>query len=427
MPNTRYREFESTVPQPGVRFCALESRKYKTVRAHVFLLEPISEQNATQNSLLGYMLRAGSKNHPTRRDLARAGEELFGASISVGVTRYGDLHSISGRAEFPADRFLPKGANELQRVLALLAEMLLEPATDSSKSSLRTETLAQEKYQLEQDLRGIVDEKPQFAMLEAQKRIYAGSPGAVYEGGRIEDIPAVTGKSLFKRHESIVRNAQVMAFVVGPVEPAVSLAALAKAFKLPKTKRPEIPAPVKLKAHSLKRDKLAQKVEQAHLVLSWSGAPIYGEHAWSAASIGDAIFGGLSVSRLFKVVREEHGLAYAVSTHLVGARGASIGHAAVDPAKIDAAAKLIHSEFARLQKQGFSDAEFEAARASLIEARRAQLDSLGARVADTVFQTVLGFVREPEAEIAAIEKVTPDEVMAAFKKLKPHTEFRLAP
>lgn len=44
-----------------------------------------------------------------------------------------------------------------------------------------------------------------------------------------------------------------------------------------------------------------------------------------------------------------------------------------------------------------------------------------------MFQTVLGFVREPEAEIAAIEKVTPDQVMAAFKELKPHTEFRLAP
>lgn len=161
-------------------------------------------------------------------------------------------------------------------MLALLAEMLLEPATDSSKSSLRTESLAQEKYQLEQDLRGIADEKPQFAMLEAQKRIYAGSPGAVYEGGRIEDIAAVTGKSLLKRHAVIVRNAQVLAFVVGPVEPAVSLAALAKAFKLPKTKRPEIPAPVKLKAHALKRDKLAQKVEQGDFGASWSGAPIYG-------------------------------------------------------------------------------------------------------------------------------------------------------
>lgn len=422
----RYREFESTLLQPGVRLCALESRKYKTARAHIFLLEPLSAENATPNALLSYMLRAGSRKHPTRRDLARAGEELFGASTSVGITRFGDCHAISGRAEFPADRFLPKGANELQRVLALLAEMLFDPAAGSSQA-LREETLAQEKYQLEQDLRGIADEKPQFAMLEAQKRIYAGSPGAIYEGGRIEDLPAVTAKSLFARHQALLRNAQVMAFVVGPVEPEAALGAMAKALKLPKSRRPDFEMPAKIKPRALKQDALPQKVEQAHIVFAWSGAPLYGERSWAAASIGDAIFGGLSVSRLFKIVREEHGLAYAVSTHLAAARGASIGHAAVDPAKIDAAAKLIHSEFARLQKKGFTDAEFEAARASLIEARRAQLDSLGARVTDTVFQSVLGFTREPELEIAAIEKVKPEEVMAAFKKLKPHTEFRLAP
>lgn len=422
----RYREFESILLQPGVRLCALESRKYKTARAHIFLLDPLRRETATENALLAYVLRAGSRKHPTRRDLARAGEELYGASTSVGVTRFGDVQAIAGRAEFPADRFLPKGANELQRVLALLAEMLFDPATGSSQS-LREETLTQEKYQLEQDLKGIADEKPQFAMLEAQKRIYAGSPGALYEFGCVEDIAGVTAKSLFARHQALLRNTQVMAFVVGPVEPKVALAAMAKSLKLPKAKRPDFKTPAKLKHQALKRDKLTQQVEQAHLVFAWSGAPLYGERAFAAAGIADAIFGGLPVSRLFRIVREEHGLAYAVSTHLAGVRGASIGYAAVHPDKIDAAAKLVHGEFARLQKKGFTDEEFEAARASLIEAKRAQLDSLGARVTETVFQSVLKCVHEPEKDIAAIEKAKPAEVLAVFRRLKPHTEFRLAP
>lgn len=428
MPTQSYREFESVVLQPGVRLCALESRKYKTVRANIILLEPLTQANATANSLLGYMLRAGTESLPSRRDIARAGEELFGASVSVGTTRYGDIHTISGRAEFPADRFLPKGANELQRVLELLAEMLTRPALDPTGTSLREETLAQEKFQLEHDLRGIIDEKPQFAMIEAQKRIYRGSPGAIYEGGRLEDISAVTGKSLLERHKSLLSNAQVMAFVTGPVAPANALEALSKALILPKTKRPALPAPFKLDARAeLLREKLKQTVEQAHVVFAWSGAPLYGEPEFAAASVADAIFGGISVSRLFKVVREEHGLAYSVSSHLSGARGSMIGHAAVDPGKVDAAVKLVHSELTRLVKDGFEESEFEAARQSLIEARSSQLDSLGARVADTVFQSVMGFVRKPETEIEAIKKVEPAEVRAVLKKLKPHTEFRLAP
>lgn len=428
MRTTRYREFESVLVQPGVRLFALESRKYKTVRSDVFLLEPLTQNNATANALLSYVLRAGTEHHPTRRDLARAGEELFGASVSVGITRFGDFHALAGHAEFPSDRFLPKGAHELQRVLELLAEMLTRPALAPDGTSLRDETLTQEKFQLEQDLRGIADEKPQFAMLEAQKRIYAGSPGAIYEGGRIEDLGAVTARSLLERHRALLSNAQVMAFITGPVTPTRALAAMASAMKLPKARRLPLMRSQRLPDRArLARDKLSQSVEQAHLVLAWSGAPAYGSRDYPAAQMADAIFGGLSVSRLFKVVREEHGLAYAVSTHLAGSRGALIGYAAVAPDKLESAARLIHRELSRLVRHGFSSDEFDAARHSLIEAKRSQLDSLGVRVVDTVFQTVMGFARKPETEIRAIERVRPEQVRAALKSLKPHTEFRLAP
>ncbi len=428
MKTTRYREFLSASLAPGVRLCALASDRYKTARARIFLLEPLRRRTVTQNAVLALCLRAASENHPSRREIARAAEELYGASVTAGVTRFADIHVLAAAAEFPAERFLPEGSQELQRVLDLLVELLTRPALDSSRRGFLPHVVKQEAYQLEQEIKALKDDKPTFALLEAQKVIYAGSPGSIHEAGRVEDLPKVTPRSLFSRHDALLRNASVMAFITGPVVPKAALEALNNALKLPRSSRPALPQSKILKGVTkIRRGATRQKVEQAHLVLAYSGTPVYGEPEFAAMQFADGIFGGFSFGRLFKVVREQHGLAYAIHSELHRARGAQIVHAAVDPAKADKALGLIRAEQQRLVKDGPTDEEFEACRQSLIEGRKAAADSLSARVSDCVFQTVLGFLRTPEQEIQAIQRVKPAQVRAVLKRLRPHTEYRLAP
>lgn len=424
MKTSRYREFLSVVPSPGVRLCALFSDRFKTARARVYFLEPIVQGIATQNALLARVLRSGSERYPTRRELARAGEELYGASLSVGVTRFGDVQALVGTIEFPSDRFLPKGSKELEGALGLLAEVLTRPATE--QSVLRADFIEQEKFQHEQELRAIADDKPAWAALLAAQRTYAGTPGAIPEQGRIEDLPAIDAPMLTERHRLLLGNAGVMAFVTGPVKEERGLAVLARALKLPRGKRVVAPEHRPLPHRkTVSRDRVKAQTEQTHLHFAWTGAGAYGDKSYAACLYADAIFGGLSTSRLFKVVRETHGLAYAVHSGLQRVRGVMQARAAVDPGKAEQAVKLIRSEFSRLVKGGFNDDEFAAARESLIESRKSALDSMTARSSDLVLQSLLGFRQKPEAQIKEIAAVRPAQVRAALKRLRPHSEFRL--
>lgn len=428
MPASHYREFLSSAVAPGIRLFALPTDRFKTVRVRLFLCDTLRPVDATRNSLLAYVLRAGSQQYPSRRDLARACEELYGASVSVGVTRFGDVQALAASAEFPADRFLPKGSDELHGVLNLLSGMVLRPAVETSNgagSALRADTVAQEKEQLRNELQGMRDEKPAWAAWLAAQRIYAGTPGAIHEQGSIEDLPAIDGTALLARHQLLLRNARVFAFVTGPVDPEKGMTALAKHLALPKGKRQTLPKAVPLPARkTVSRGRVRETTEQTHLIAAWSGAPLYGTPEFAPMLFADGIFGGFSFSRLFKVVRETHGLAYAVSSHFGRSRGVMIAQAAVDPAKADQAARLIRSEFARLAKGGFSPEEFAACRDSLIEARRSAWDSPSARIMDCMLQATMGFKQTPEQQLNAIRAVKPQQVMAVLKKLKPHTEFR---
>ncbi len=427
MSASHYREFLSTAVAPGIRLFALPTDRFKTVRVRVFLCDALRPVDATRNSLLAYVLRAGSQQYPSRRDLARACEDLYGASVSVGVTRFGDVQALAASAEFPADRFLPKGSDELHGVLDLLSGMILRPALEpaGTASTLRAETVTQEKDQLRNELQGMRDEKPAWAAWLASQRIYAGTPGAIAEQGRIEDLPAIDGPALLARHQLLLRNARMFAFVTGPVDPEKGLAALAKHLALPRGKRQTLPLAKPLAARkTVSRGRVREKTEQTHLISAWSGAPLYGTPAFAPMLFADGIFGGFSFSRLFKIVRETHGLAYAVSSHFGRSRGVMIAQAAVDPGKADQAAKLIRSEFARLAKGGFTAEEFSACRDSLIEARRSAWDSPSARVMDCMLQATMGFKQTPEQQLKAIRAVKPAQVLAVLKKLKPHTEFR---
>ena len=423
---TRYREFESFCPHPGVRLLGYESDRFKTIRARIYLLTQIQPHVATEVALLARVLRAGSENHPTRRELARACEELYGATLGIGVTRFADAQGVVCTVDFPADRFLPKNSKELEGALSLLVELLTKPALNENGSALRADVIEQEKYQLENDLRALQDDKPGWAALQATQRTYAGTPGAVYEQGETEDLQNITPGSLLARHRSLVGNARVLAFVTGPVQPLHALRTFANKLALPNKRRPALPPAAKLKnRRQVQRTRIKAVTEQTHLVFAWSGGDVYGGPGYEPMLFADALLGGYGMSRLFKVVREEHGLAYAVYSSYHRARGSIIAQAAVDVVRADRAAKLIRSEFKRLQDKGFSDEEFEAVRESLIEARRSAFDSQGARVSDLAFQDVLGFKQSPERQLSAIRKVTPAQVRAMLKKLKPHSEFRL--
>jgi predicted Zn-dependent peptidase len=423
----RFREFASRLTQPGVRLLALRSERFKTVSARICLLEPIRPVVATRTALMARVMARGSSGFPSRREIARALEELYGAALSFAVTRFADTHALIVSAEFPADRYLG-GARILPRALSLLTDVLLRPLTNADGDSPREEVFEQERAQLGAELSALRDDKPSWAALRASRHIYSGTPAAVPETGEAADLPGITGGQLIERHRQLLRHARVMAFLSGPVDEERALKALERALTLPVSRRAALPAAVRLSpAPRVRRARESAVTEQTHLHFAWTGGAPYGARGYAAALVADAMVGGTGLSRLFKVVREQHGLAYAVGSQYHRARGVLLASAAVDPGKADRAAALIRREVQRLQRAGFSEAEFTAARESLIQAQRAALDSPGARGMDLVFQSVLGFRRSPELIEKDLSRVTPEQARAALRALCPHSEFRYGP
>ena len=121
--------------------------------------------------------------------------------------------------------------------------------------------------------------------------------------------------------------------------------------------------------------------EQCHVCLGAVGLP-RGDDRRFASRVLDAIFGGLSSSRLFQAVREERGLAYSVYSFAgqyadTGQIGLYVG---TRPDKVGEAMDVVGEELARLREQPATEEELERARENVKARVVLALESTGARM-----------------------------------------------
>ncbi|HEY8393557.1 MAG TPA: pitrilysin family protein [Thermaerobacter sp.] len=169
-------------------------------------------------------------------------------------------------------------------------------------------------------------------------------------------------------------------------------------------------------------------IEQVHLCV---GAPAarYGADELYAELILTNILGGSSSSRLFQVVREEHGLAYSVYTfHGAYSDAGMFGiYAATSPETAARVLDLIARECARVRREGVTAEElartrdqFKANLLLALESTSSRMNRLGRTL------LMLGRVVPVEEVVARVEAVDRDQLAEAAERLLDPARWALA-
>lgn len=171
------------------------------------------------------------------------------------------------------------------------------------------------------------------------------------------------------------------------------------------------------------RMKLEEKdVEQSHVAIGFRG---FGRHDRRryALKLLSVILGENMSSRLFQVVRERHGLAYAIQSavHMFHDTGAFVISAGLDRDRLDAAMGLVMKELGRIREVPVGKAELGRARDYAVGQIRMGLESTSSQMmwVGEHFMSY-GHLITPEEIIAMLMAVTPAEICAvAGDLLKP--------
>ncbi|HHX13965.1 MAG TPA: insulinase family protein [Clostridiales bacterium] len=161
----------------------------------------------------------------------------------------------------------------------------------------------------------------------------------------------------------------------------------------------------------------SRDTEQSHICLGRQGLN-YEADLYYALSLLNSIFGGSMSSRLFQNIREDKGLAYAVysvaQSHMQN--GIFSIYAGVAHDKVEETVAAVAEELSRLEKDGVTAEELQAAKEQIKSAYVFGRESVSSRMfSNGKNQLLLDRQRLPEEVLTNIDRVTLDDMQQAIQ------------
>lgn len=420
--------FERVELPGGIRLHLAPTRKFKTVTLKLFLRGDLEAGVASEVAALPFVLRRGTAQIPSLRGLSRALEALFGASLDPNLDKVGEEQVLSFTLRLLGDRFLPEGTAILAEGVALMRDLICDPARDAA-GHLRAEEVEQEKEKIRRRIEALIDDKGAYASERCIARMCHDEPYSVFEFGSLDDLPGLDGAKLEARRRALVERAPLDIYAVGAFEPEALQALVSAAFAglrgEPARLRGTTPNPAPREPQELSERVGALK--QSKLCIGLRSARSLEDTGFWELLVATGVLGGFPHSKLFRNVREAEGLCYHASASLEQFKGLVFMYAGVEPENAQRARDACLEQLAALRRGEVSDEELESTQAGFRQAYRGVLDQPSGLINFDYLSGLRGARLLPPDAIAALMRVDKAGVQAAAESLWLDTVYLLEP
>ena len=412
---------------PGVYLRCIHTNKFKSAYLSVTFLTKLTRERAAINSLIPYVLRRGTQDHPDMESISAALDELYGGAIEPAVRKKGETQCVGFVASFLDDAYALEGEEILEPAAKLLGELLLRPCTQEGKFCQNY--FSGEQNNLIDRIRGQINDKRTYASLRLKQLMCGEEAYGVDLWGDEESAAAITNQDLWQRYQEMLSSCEVELYYCGSADPKRVEAALQAAFAdLPRQEElEETDCEIRLTVGEEPRIiEEAMDVTQGKLAMGFrTGGMTVWEEDFPALVMLNALFGGTSLSKLFMNVREKLSLCYYASSALEKMKGIMVVSSGIEFDKYQQARDEILEQLEAIRRGEVEDWELEGARRTIMTAYRTTLDAQS-RLEDYWLGNAVAGVDEGLEEFAGrIEQVTLEQVIRAAKRVELDTIYFL--
>jgi predicted Zn-dependent peptidase len=377
-------------------------------------LRVVTEQlPALRSVAVGFWVGTGSRDetdalagasHFLEHLLFKGTESLRAGEIAEAVESVGgDMNAFTGQ-EVTAfyvrvpDRHLPLA-------LDILSEIVWTPA-------LRADEVESERQVILEEIR-MRDDTPDDLVHDLfAAALFPAHPLGREISGSQETISAMSRDRIAEYHAAHYQPGNVVVAVAGNLEhdavvKAVDAAQLADPGERPARRGGADARP----SHAV--TVLERPLEQVHLVLGTRALPRHDPDRYALTVVDQVLGGGMS-SRLFQEVRERRGLAYSVFSYRSAFEetGALAVYCGTAPDHAEEVLDLVRAELDRLTADGgITERELTSAKGHLVGSLALSLESSASRMHRIGrAELMLGEIPSLDEVVAAVERVTPDDV-----------------
>jgi len=329
--------------------------------------------------------------------------------IAEAIDRVGgDMNAFTGREATAFYARVP--ARELSMAVDLLTDVVVDPAFHEEDVEVERDVILDE---LAASL-DTPDDRIHVALAEA---VFPGHPLGREVIGSEDTVASLSRDTIADFHHRHYRSEDLVVAVVGPVDHDDVVARVTDRF--PSGRSDGLVARRAPEDEVVPVTTIDRPGEQTHVALGWRSLPAGHPDRYALAVANQVLGGGLS-SRLFQEIREKRGLAYTVwsSPSPASDAGQFTAYAGTAPEQAATVLSLLEGEVARMVDEGITPAERDIAVGYLTGSLLLGLEDTGSRLGRLGgLMSGLGRVVPVEEDVAALEAVTVDDVLAVVQQV----------
>ncbi len=408
----------------GVALNILECDKFKTNCIAIRFLCPLSEESASLNALLPFVLKRGCRRLPTMTDMEKEFDMLYGTDIQATVGKTGDTQFFGFTAHPLCDSYA-EGNRLSEAVLSLISELLYDPYL-TEDGTLSPECIEIEKRVLADKVRETINNKAKYSLQRCAEEMSKNDPSSIPATGSVEQIGAITPEKLTETLKTALNRYKIEIWCAGSFERKALEEACRKLF-LSKTREPYSDNELKriADATTVARIVEEQPVKQGKLCVGFTTDIRPDDESSPIFNLFLEIFSSSPVSKLFVNVREKLSLCYYCSAIVNKPKGTVIVASGIENENAKTAEEAILKELENCSKAEIADDEMDAAKKALITASKSIYDDYGALISWYFSQLGRGKMLSPEEYTLPAINATRDDVARVASSLKLHTVYLL--
>lgn len=414
---------KTTYQLAGYTLHVIPSKKFKNITMSLKLEGKLTKENVTKRSLLAFMLTGGTTKYPSTQALSTHLEDLYGMNFGTNLATKGIGQVLNISSVCINEEFLPYKEDLLKQQIEMFNDVLFHPNVKDGKFDEQTFNI--KKKELKERLIVQNDDKFMYGLDQLFKNMGEDGFLSISNNGYIDEIDEITNEEVYQYLLECLENDVKHVYVVGDVnENIVNIFKETLSFDNNTTTIDPV-----TNFKSTKNEVLEiiekQDITQAKLNLGYVVDCNFKDPGTYAMTVFNAIFGGFSQSRLFKVVREKHSLCYYISSSYGAFSGIMTVNAGIEGSDYQKAKELIEQELTSIQDGNVSDDEIALAKLMLKSSLTKTKDEPISLITLAYNRDLTGIQETNEEYLEKLMNVTKEEIIAASKKVHLDTIFLL--
>jgi predicted Zn-dependent peptidase len=414
---------EKVYKMPGYDLHLLPTNKFKNITISLKLQNTLDEKTVAKRTLLSFMLTTGTEKYPSTQELSKYLESMYGMKLGANVVTKGKSHIININSICINQEYLPYKEDLIQQQIQLLNDIFFKP--NASKMAFNQTMFERKKKELVERLINNQDDKFYYSLEKMFEYMGKGTCLGISSHGNIEDIKKIENEELFSYFKECIKNDQKHIYVVGNVDESI-VHVFENCLSFEKNNS------IFESVYSFEKNRKdlleiieKQDVTQAKLNMGYRISVNYNHQNHYAFVVFNAIFGGMSQSKLFKVVREKNSLCYYISSSYDAFNGVMVITAGIEGKDYHQTVQLIKEQLKEMQDGCFDQDDIDTAKLMIKNSMKKTNDEPLSQVAVQYNRDITEKKETNEQYLEKIENVTYQDIVDVCQNIELDTIFLL--